>query len=75
MGGTREVLDADSGVLVPARDPDALAAAVLELLGDPARARRLGEAAYGRVAAAFGARAMVARLEALYADRLAKAAA
>ena len=43
------VTDGVTGRLVPERDPAALAAAVLELLGDPERARRLGEAGRRRV--------------------------
>jgi glycosyltransferase involved in cell wall biosynthesis len=38
------VLDGETGVLVPPRDPDALAAALAAMLRDTARARALGEA-------------------------------
>jgi glycosyltransferase involved in cell wall biosynthesis len=75
VGGNREVIDASSGVLVPVGDVDALAGAMLALLGDAARARRLGEAARRRVTESFSARAMVRRLEALYEERLAQAGA
>lgn len=44
------VADGVTGRVVPDRQPAALAAAVLELLADPARCRRMGEA--GRAAAA-----------------------
>jgi glycosyltransferase involved in cell wall biosynthesis len=72
VGGMREVVDGErTGVLVPPRDPDALGRAILHLLADPARARRLGEAAQSRVAREFSARAMVGRLERLYEERLA----
>jgi glycosyltransferase involved in cell wall biosynthesis len=73
VGGNREVVDASSGVLVPAGDVDALAGAMLALLADAGRARRLGEAARRRVTEGFSARAMVRRLEALYDERLAEA--
>ena len=33
----------DTGLVVPQRDPDALARALAELVGDPDRRRRLGE--------------------------------
>ena len=48
------VVDGETGVLVPPHDPAALAAACVSLLGDPARARRLGEAGRARVAEQFG---------------------
>jgi glycosyltransferase involved in cell wall biosynthesis len=43
------VADGDTGLLVPEKDPAALAAAVAGLLADPERARRLGEAGRRRV--------------------------
>jgi len=44
---TAEVLD-DAGILVEPRDPDAIAEALAELLGDPDRRHRLGVAALER---------------------------
>lgn len=44
------VRDGDNGLLVPFRDPDAIASAVRNLLGDPGRRRRLGDAAHAAVA-------------------------
>jgi glycosyltransferase involved in cell wall biosynthesis len=42
-GGVPEfVQDGQTGVLVPPRDPDALAEALLALIADPARARAIG---------------------------------
>ena len=54
-GGTGELLGRDgiTGVLVPPGDADALAAAVRELLADPARRHRLGEAARRRIEVEF----------------------
>jgi len=72
VGGTREVLDGErAGILVPPQDPTAMAEAVLALLADRPRAARLAETAQRQVADRFGARAMVARLERLYEERLA----
>ena len=47
VGGVREIVHADplapAGIVVPSRDPEATAAAVLDLLEHPERAARMGE--------------------------------
>jgi len=49
VDGIAETIEADqTGLLVSPADPEALAAAILELLSDPARARRMGEEARTR---------------------------
>jgi glycosyltransferase involved in cell wall biosynthesis len=48
------VVQGETGLLVPPRDPAALAEALHALLADPARARRLGDAGRARVAERFG---------------------
>jgi glycosyltransferase involved in cell wall biosynthesis len=64
-GGTAELVGRDgAGVLVPPGDPEALAAAVRELLEDPERRGRLGDAARQRVEAEFPLRRMIERYEA-----------
>jgi glycosyltransferase involved in cell wall biosynthesis len=65
------VADGKTGVVVPPGDPGAIARAVVDLLHDRERAARLGAAARDDVMRRFGARARVAELEALYAERLA----
>jgi glycosyltransferase involved in cell wall biosynthesis len=70
-GNTEVVADDRTGMLVPPGDPAAIAGAVLGLLGEPARAARLGAAAREFVCDRFGARARVAELERLYLERLA----
>jgi glycosyltransferase involved in cell wall biosynthesis len=50
--------------VVSAGDPDALAAAVRELLADPGRRDRLGEAARLRIKSEFPLRRMIERYEA-----------
>lgn len=55
-GGVKELLQDDGGdvgLLVPPGDPSALARAVLEVLHDPAGARRRATAAYERARARF----------------------
>jgi len=54
------------GLLVPAGDPAALGDALLELLQDPAHARRLGEAGRQRADSEFSHATMVRRIEAVY---------
>jgi glycosyltransferase involved in cell wall biosynthesis len=72
VGGSCEVIeDGRTGVLVPVGDVDRLAAEVQALLSNPGRCAFLGAAARRAVGQRFGARAMVARLEDLYAERLA----
>lgn len=56
----------ETGLVVPPRDPQALAAACRELLADPERRRRLGEAGRQRAAGEFGVEPMVERVEAVY---------
>jgi phosphatidylinositol alpha-mannosyltransferase len=47
IAGYRDVLEADATVSVPPGDPDALARAVVDLIGDEERRRRFGTAARG----------------------------
>ena len=54
VGGTPEVVQHDvNGLLVPVKDPQALAQALIRLLADPALAKKLALAASGHVAANF----------------------
>jgi len=57
------VVDGETGRLVPDGDPAALAAALVELLADPERARRLGEAGRARYEREFTFAAFERRLE------------
>jgi glycosyltransferase involved in cell wall biosynthesis len=65
-GGTPEVIrDGREGFLVAPRDPDALAARIVELLSDDELRLRMGAEAKVR-AAAFDIRRSVERMEGLY---------
>jgi len=64
-GGTAELVGSNgAGVLVPPGDSDTLAAAVRDLLEDPERRRRLGEAARRRIETEFPLARMIDRYEA-----------
>ena len=60
------VRDGETGLLVPPRDPAALAAAILGVLADPTRAQGLARAGRKRVEAHFSLRAKLDATEALY---------
>jgi sugar transferase (PEP-CTERM/EpsH1 system associated) len=67
VGGNREVVASGrTGLLVPARSPDQLAAAMLQMVRSPERTRRMGAAARRRVEEEFDLRRVVARYERLY---------
>jgi L-malate glycosyltransferase len=67
VGGNPELIEAGrSGLLVPPADAAAFAAAVVQLLENPARRRALGEAARERVRSRFSLAATVRRYEELY---------
>ena len=58
VGGTQDVLlDGQTGLFVPPRDPRALVEAIVALHSHPERARRFGEAGRARVEEHFQARA------------------
>jgi glycosyltransferase involved in cell wall biosynthesis len=65
VGGMAEAVDATNGVLVPPRDPEALAGAMLALAEDPARRATLAEGA-ARSSARFDIGRSVTRIEAAY---------
>lgn len=66
-GGIGAVVRPDETALtVPERDPEALAAALARLAGDPALGRRLGEAARAEVAARYSWARVAERMEAAY---------
>ena len=67
VGGVPDLIDEGvEGLLVPRRDPEALAAALAKLLQDPATARAMGERGRARRAREFDIDVMVSNLESLY---------
>lgn len=64
-GNAEAVLDGVNGLLVPARDTDALADAILQLLRDPGLARQMGLEGQRRVTK-FSAQKMLEDIEMLY---------
>jgi glycosyltransferase involved in cell wall biosynthesis len=70
VGGIREQLDEDTGVIVPPRDSAALAHAISTLLADADRRRRLGQAAWRKAHGQFSMRQMIDRHVRLYEELL-----
>ena len=71
VGGVPELVShRETGLLCPARSPEALAGALRELLQDPALRRRLGQNGARRVEAGFSFARMADRYETLYRDLL-----
>jgi sugar transferase (PEP-CTERM/EpsH1 system associated) len=67
VGGTPEVVDDGiTGLLVPPRDPDALAGAITALLRDPSLRHKMGRAGPERVKDHFSLEQMVQQTQALY---------
>lgn len=76
VGGLPEqVVDGSTGLLVPPREPTALAQALFVLAEDPSRREALGKAGRERVAQHFAIRRSVATLEQAYASVVARGAA
>jgi glycosyltransferase involved in cell wall biosynthesis len=65
-GNCESVVEGQTGLLVPAQDPAALAQAIQRVHADPEIGRRMGLAARHRVEHEFDIRRMVADYEALY---------
>jgi len=73
VGGNPEVVaHGQTGLLVPAKDPQKMADAIMEILNDPDKARRMGEAGRKRVEEKFCLERMVAEYEEVYREVLGK---
>ena len=67
VGGNREaVVDGESGFVVPARDPEAMADALRLLIDDPRLREKFGAAGAGRVRENFGLARCIARYERIF---------
>lgn len=76
VDGTPElVMEGETGLLVPPRDPIAFAAALKQLLADPALRRELGKAGQVRMDSCFSDTAMAAATDGLYRRLVAENAA
>lgn len=72
VGGVPDiVVEGETGLLVPPRDPTALARAAVELLRDRDRAARMGAAGRKRMRSMFTIEETVGRVESLYEELLA----
>lgn len=71
-GVTEIIEDGKTGVLVPAKDPRALAGAIIQLLWDKDRASHLAERAKSVIPARFPLRRMVEQNQNLYLELLAR---
>ncbi len=60
------VQDGVTGLVVPPKNPDALATALASLLADPDKRRQMGQAGQQRACAEFTVTEMAARIEAIY---------
>jgi len=66
VGGVRDVVHADTGILVPASDVSALGRAIARLANDPGERTSMGQEARKHVSRCFSADRLVADIEDLY---------
>jgi glycosyltransferase involved in cell wall biosynthesis len=71
LGGSKELVTSETGILVPPEDPSAIAAAVAALATDRERLGIMGEAAHTRAAQLFSSRKNATLTEAVYTELLA----
>jgi glycosyltransferase involved in cell wall biosynthesis len=70
VGGVAEVVIPETGTVVPAGDPDALATAIGKMAADPERRRAAGQAARTRALSKYSAQRLIADVDALYRELL-----
>jgi polysaccharide biosynthesis protein PelF len=72
-GSEEQITDGETGLFVPHESPEAVAAAMLRLIDDPALRARLGGALRARVEREYSAEAVARRWEALFDEVIAEA--
>ncbi len=72
LGGSKELVTPETGVLVPPADAEAIASAIAELAQDPARLKAMGAAAAERAATLFSSEKNTALTEQVYTELLAR---
>ncbi len=71
VGGNAEVVrHGETGLLVPPQNSDALATAILQLMKDPASAKRMGEDSQRYVSANFSFERLIREVDGLYTELL-----
>jgi glycosyltransferase involved in cell wall biosynthesis len=70
VGGLNEIISEDAGVLVPPKDVEALAEAIINLLSHREKMHRMGRAGYNRAFTVFNPQRYVQQFEHLYAELL-----
>ena len=71
VGGVREVVGEDTGILTPQGNATALAAAIVEMASDPDRRARCGHAARQHAIGRYGAQRLLTDVDQLYRELLA----
>jgi len=71
VGGVREVVGEETGIVVPRGDASALAGGVLRLAGDAGLRERQGRAARERAVSRYGAQRLLGDVDALYRELVA----
>jgi len=66
VGGVREVVSEETGIIVPRDDVASLASAMVELAADAPRRESCGRAARGRALGRYGAERLLGDIDALY---------
>lgn len=67
------IQEGKNGRRVPVGDSDALAAAIVDVLSDPVRARQMGDEGFNTVVPSYGLEAMLTEIESMYSNEIERA--